>query len=47
VAVDEWGLIGTWGALHLLRMQQRYGFAIVALGDDKQITPPCGVPSVA
>jgi hypothetical protein len=36
VAVDEWGLIGTWGALHLLRMQQRYGFAIVALGDDKQ-----------
>ena len=36
VAVDEWGLIGTWGALHLLRLQQRYGFAIVALGDDKQ-----------
>ena len=36
VAVDEWGLIGTWGALRLLRMQERYGFAIVALGDDKQ-----------
>ena len=36
VAVDEWGLISTRGALNLLRMQERYGFAVVALGDDKQ-----------
>ena len=36
VAVDEWGLVGTWAALHLLRLQQRHGFTIVALGDDRQ-----------
>ena len=36
VTVDEWGLVGTWAALHLLRLQQRHGFTIVALGDDKQ-----------
>jgi hypothetical protein len=34
--VDEWGLVGTWAALHLLRLRERQGFSIVALGDDKQ-----------
>jgi conjugative relaxase-like TrwC/TraI family protein len=36
VAVDEWGLLGTRQALELLRLQDRHGFSIVALGDDKQ-----------
>ena len=36
VAVDEWGLVGTRQALELFRYQERHGFSIVALGDDKQ-----------
>lgn len=36
VAVDEWGLLGTRQALELLRLRERHGFKIVALGDDKQ-----------
>ena len=36
VAVDEWGLLGTRQALELLRLQERHGFKVVALGDDKQ-----------
>ena len=36
VAVDEWGLLGTRQALELLRLQDRHGFKVVALGDDKQ-----------
>jgi len=34
--VDEWGLVGTRSALELMRLQGRYGFSLVALGDDKQ-----------
>jgi hypothetical protein len=34
--VDEWGLIGTRQALELLRLREKHGFTIVALGDDKQ-----------
>lgn len=36
VAVDEWGLLGTRQGLALLRLQEKHGFRIVALGDDKQ-----------
>jgi conjugative relaxase-like TrwC/TraI family protein len=36
VAIDEWGMVGTRQALELLRLQERHGFSIVALGDDKQ-----------
>lgn len=36
VAIDEWGMVGTRQALELLRHQERHGFSIVALGDDKQ-----------
>jgi energy-coupling factor transporter ATP-binding protein EcfA2 len=36
VAIDEWGLLGTRQALQLLRAQERLGFTVVALGDDKQ-----------
>lgn len=36
VAIDEWGLLGTRQALHLMRAQDRLGFTVVALGDDKQ-----------
>jgi hypothetical protein len=36
VAVDEWGLLGTAQALELLRLQEKQGFQVVALGDDKQ-----------
>ena len=36
VAVDEWGMVGTRQGLELLRHQERHGFSIVALGDDKQ-----------
>ena len=36
VAVDEWGLLGTRQALELLRAREKYGFSVVALGDDKQ-----------
>jgi hypothetical protein len=36
VAVDEWGLLGTRQALELLRLQEKHGFQVVALGDDKQ-----------
>jgi conjugative relaxase-like TrwC/TraI family protein len=38
IAVDEWGLLGTRQALELLRLQERHGFSVVALGDDKQAT---------
>ena len=38
VAVDEWAMVGTRQALELLRLQERHGFSIVALGDDKQCT---------
>lgn len=40
VAVDEWGLLGTRQGLELLRLRERHGFAIVALGDDKQAASP-------
>ncbi|MDT8261883.1 MobF family relaxase [Roseomonas sp. DSM 102946] len=36
VVLDEVGRVGTRQMLHLLRMQQRDGFKIVAVGDDKQ-----------
>jgi conjugative relaxase-like TrwC/TraI family protein len=36
VAIDEWGLLGSRQALELLRMREKYGFTVVALGDDKQ-----------
>jgi hypothetical protein len=36
IVVDEWGLLGTRHALELLRYQGKFGFSIVALGDDKQ-----------
>lgn len=36
VAIDEWGLLGTRQGLELLRMREKLGFSIVALGDDKQ-----------
>jgi hypothetical protein len=36
VAVDEWGMLGTRAGLALLRAQEKHGFSIVALGDDKQ-----------
>ena len=36
VAVDEWGLLGTRQALELLRLRDKHGFTIVALGDERQ-----------
>lgn len=36
VVVDEVGRVGTRQMLHLLRLQQRDGFQIAAVGDDKQ-----------
>jgi conjugative relaxase-like TrwC/TraI family protein len=36
VAIDELGLLGTRQALELLRLREKHGFSIVALGDDKQ-----------
>ncbi|MBB5696047.1 MobF family relaxase [Muricoccus pecuniae] len=36
VVVDEVGRVGTRQMLHLLRLQQRHGFSVVAVGDDKQ-----------
>jgi TrwC relaxase/AAA domain len=36
VAIDEWGLLGTRQGLELLRLREKHGFTIVALGDDKQ-----------
>jgi len=36
VVVDELSQVGTAQALGLLRLQAAYGFAIVAIGDDKQ-----------
>ncbi|MFL5252958.1 MAG: MobF family relaxase [Rhodopila sp.] len=40
VAVDEWGLLGTRQGLELLRLREKHGFSIVALGDDKQAASP-------
>lgn len=40
VAVDEFGMLGTRQGLELLRLQQRHGFSIVALGDDRQCASP-------
>jgi hypothetical protein len=40
VAVDEWGLLGTRQGLELLRLRERHGFSIVALGDDRQAASP-------
>ncbi|MFL5289309.1 MAG: MobF family relaxase [Rhodopila sp.] len=34
--LDEFGMLGTRSGLRLLRAQQQHGFAVVALGDDKQ-----------
>lgn len=36
VCIDELGLLGTRQGLQLLRAREKYGFTIVALGDDKQ-----------
>lgn len=36
VCVDELGLLGTRQGLQLLRAREKYGFTVVALGDDKQ-----------
>lgn len=36
LAIDEWATIGTRKGLELLQLRERYGFSIVALGDDKQ-----------
>lgn len=36
LCLDELGLLGTRQGLELLRLRERYGFSIVALGDDKQ-----------
>jgi hypothetical protein len=36
VAVDEFGLLGTRQGLELLRLREKLGFSVVALGDDKQ-----------
>lgn len=36
VAIDELCLLGTRQGLELLRLRARYGFSVVALGDDKQ-----------
>ena len=37
VAIDEFAMLGTRQGLELLRAQARFGFSVVALGDDKQI----------
>jgi hypothetical protein len=36
IAVDELGMLGTRQGLELLRLREKHGFSIVALGDDKQ-----------
>ena len=36
VVLDELGQIGTRQLLHLLRLRERHGFKLVAIGDDKQ-----------
>ena len=36
VVVDELGLVGTRQLLDMLRLQERYGFQLVAVGDPKQ-----------
>ena len=36
VVVDELGLLGTRQLLTLLRLRERHGFGVVAVGDDKQ-----------
>ena len=36
VVVDELGLLGTRQGLELLRLREKHGFQLVALGDDKQ-----------
>lgn len=36
VVVDELGLVGTRQMLHLMRLQARHGFQIVAVGDPRQ-----------
>lgn len=38
--VDEFGMIGTRQGADLMRMQEKYGFSIVALGDNKQAESP-------
>ena len=40
VAVDELGLLGTRQGLELLRLQEKHGFSVVAIGDDKQAEAP-------
>ncbi|WP_428491744.1 MobF family relaxase [Rhodopila sp.] len=38
IVIDELGQIGTRQLLQLLRLQKRFGFKIVAVGDDRQCT---------
>ncbi|MBS0642230.1 MAG: AAA family ATPase [Proteobacteria bacterium] len=44
--VDEFGMLGTRQGLELLRHQERQGFQIVALGDDKQCASPMAGPII-
>jgi hypothetical protein len=46
VILDEYGMIGTRQGLDLLRHQQKMGFAIIALGDDKQCASPMAGPII-
>jgi hypothetical protein len=36
VVVDEFGTLGTRQVLEMLRLREKYGFSLVALGDDRQ-----------
>lgn len=36
VVIDEFGMLGTRSGLALLRAQEKHGFSVVCLGDDKQ-----------
>jgi hypothetical protein len=36
VVIDELGLLGTRQLLDIMRLQERHGFSVVALGDDRQ-----------
>jgi hypothetical protein len=44
--VDEYGMLGTRQGLELLRHQEKQGFSIVALGDDKQCASPMAGPII-
>jgi AAA domain len=37
LVIDEFGMLGTRSGLRLLRAQEKHGFSVVALGDEKQV----------